>query len=250
MLYLYDQILYIPLLNTLIFLYNTIALHDLGLAIIFLTILIRLILFPVFHKSAQHQALAQRLQPEIKRLQELHKGDREKQTRAIMDLHKEHGTSPFSGFLLLIVQIPIMIVLFQIFKASLTPEFFDGLYSFIRRPETIETTFLGLINLKDTNILIVGLVALAQYFQGKMSLAKQNPGQLSPAEKASRHMIFIGPAITLVVFYSLSAAVNLYFLVSSLFSLLQQAIVNKKMDHGPVRSRDRSQKPKALTPPQ
>ena len=87
---------------------------------------------------------------------------------------------------------------------------------------------------------MVALVALVQYFQGKMSLVKREPGQLSQADKTARHMVFIGPVITLVVFSGLSAAVNLYWLVSSLFSLLQQAIVNKHPDNGPVRNRDRS----------
>src|SRR3989344_8878862 len=123
MTYFYDHIIYYPILNALVFLYNTIAFHDLGIAIILLTILVRVILYPLFHKSARHQAISQRLQPEVKKLQELHKHDKKKQTEAIMELHKEHGINPFSGFLLLLVQLPILIALYQILSASMKPEF-------------------------------------------------------------------------------------------------------------------------------
>src|SRR3989344_9578297 len=206
MIYLYDQILYYPLLNALVFLYNIVPFHDFGIAIILLTILIRIILYPLFHKSARHQAISQRLQPEVKKLQELHKGDKQKQTAAIMALHKEHGINPFSGFLLLVVQLPVLIGLYQILSRSLKPEFLAGLYSFIDAPAAINPIFLGLINLSEGSIFIVGLAAIAQYFQGKLALPKPQPGVApSQAEKMSRQMVFVGPGITLLIFYSLPA---------------------------------------------
>ena len=75
-----------PLTNALIFFYNTIAFQDLGLAIIFLTLAIRLVLFPFFHKSARQQTVMQHLQPKLKAIQEQHKSDRAKQTEAMMAL--------------------------------------------------------------------------------------------------------------------------------------------------------------------
>ncbi len=230
MVYLYDTILYRPLLNALIFFYNTIAVHDLGLAIIFLTILIRLILFPVFHKSARHQVITQRLQPHIKRIQELHKGDREKQTKALMELHKEHGVSPFSGFLLLLVQLPILIALYQIVLQSLKPGALSGLYSFISAPEMIQPTFLHLINLGERSILIVSLAALAQYLQAKLSLTRSPVGEKpTQAEKVSRKMVYVAPIITLTLFWNFPAAIGLYWCVTSLFSAGQQIIINKQL---------------------
>ena len=237
MIYLYDQILYYPLLNALVFLYNIVPFHDFGIAIILLTILIRIILYPLFHKSARHQAISQRLQPEVKKLQELHKHDKKKQTEAIMELHKEHGINPFSGFLLLLVQLPVLIALYQILSASMKPEFLSGLYSFVQAPSEINPTFLGLINLSKGSILIVGLAALAQYFQGKLALPAPHEGHVpSQAEKVSRQMVFVGPFITLIIFYNLPAAVSLYWFVSSLFSVLQQMRVNKQLEHGTVRA--------------
>jgi len=233
MISLYNEILYRPLLNVLVFFYKTIAFEDLGLAIIFMTILIRLLLFPLFHKSARHQTVMQSLQPRIKKIQEDHKGDKEKQMRATMAVYKEHGVSPFSGFLLILIQLPVLIAIYQIFWKSLKPGALEGLYGFIVPPASIGTSFLGLINLGEKSILMVALAALAQYFQAKMSLPRVDGGRvLSPAERASRQMVFIGPVITLVIFYNLPAAISLYWLVATVFSIVQQRIVNKQIANG------------------
>lgn len=230
MIFLYNTILYYPLLNALIFFYNTIAFEDLGLAIIFLTILIRLLLFPLFHKSARHQTIMQGLQPHLKKIQEDHKGNREKQAQATMAFYKERGINPFSGFLLILIQLPIMIAIYQIFLKSLDPGALMGLYGFVSAPTAIKTMFLGLINLKGKSILMVALAALAQYFQGKMSLPQVKGGEASsPAERASRQMVFLGPVITLIVFYGLPAAISLYWLVATIFSIFQQKFINKQI---------------------
>ena len=233
----FNEVFYRPFLNTLVFFYNTIAFHDLGLAIIFLTILIRLILFPLFHKSAHYQAKMQRIQPHLKKIQETHKNDKAKQTQAMMDLYKEHDVNPFSGFLFLLIQLPVLYELYQIFRNVLKPEFAVGLYSFVARPDHITPTFLGLINLGAQSILMVGIAAVAQYFQGTLALktAPTNPNP-SPAEKMTRQMVFMGPVLTFVIFYRLPAAIGLYWAISSLFSIFQQLIINKQIlkQHGTV----------------
>ena len=233
--YLYNLILYQPLLNTLIFFYNTIAFRDLGLAIIFLTILIRLILFPLFHKSARHQMIMQQLQPKLKKIQEDHKDNKEKQAQAMMDLYKEHEINPLSGFLLLAIQLPILIALYQIFIKSIKPDFMTGLYYFIQAPASLNATFFGLINLNQRSILMVCLAGAAQYLQAKLSIPEVEVGHsLTQAEKMTRQMVFLGPVLTIAIFYNLPAAISLYWLVASLFSVFQQIIINKQISHGKV----------------
>lgn len=232
MLSLYRTILYKPLFNALIFLYNTVALQDLGLAIIFLTVLIRFLLFPLFQKSLHHQAVMQELQPEIKKIQDKYGTDKQKQAEAMLALYKGKNINPFSGFFLIFLQLPILIALYQIFLNSLKLNFEQNLYSFIKIPETFHTTFLGLINLGEKSILMVGLAAIAQYFQTVQSLPKISGRELTPTEKMSRQMAFLGPGITLFIFYSLPAAVSLYWTVSSLFSIFQQFIQQKSWKTG------------------
>jgi len=234
MVYLYQAIFYRPILNVLIYFYQTIAFHDFGLAIIFVTILLRLVLFPLFHKSSKHQMMMQRLQPKVKKIQELHKDNREKQAQALSELYKEHGVNPFLSFVLLIIQLPVMLALYWVVRSGLGSGQLIGLYAFVQAPQHINPLFLGHINLAVTSILLLALAALAQYFQAKLALYRDpnNKSELSPAEKIGRNMVYVGPLMTLVVFYTLPAAVDLYWLVTSLFSIFQQILINRHFRRG------------------
>ncbi|MEK9180484.1 MAG: YidC/Oxa1 family membrane protein insertase [Patescibacteria group bacterium] len=227
--FLYNEILNRPLLNLLVFLYNTVAFEDLGLAIIILTIIVRLILYPLFHKGAKHQMVMQRLQPKVKKIQDEHKANKEKQAEAMLHLYREHNVNPFSGFFILLVQLPILIALYRIFLNTLKPEFLDSLYPFVARPEVIHNTLFGLINLGESSILIVSLAALAQYFQGKLALWKKGEKPQTTQEKMAHNMVFVGPIITVVIFFNFPAAVALYWAATSLFSVFQQIIINRQL---------------------
>jgi YidC/Oxa1 family membrane protein insertase len=223
----YDALIHKPLLNLLVFFYNTLAFHNLGLAIILLTVLIRLLLYPLFKKNAEYQRVMQVLQPKLKKVQEVHKADSSRQTQEMMNLYKEHKLNPFSGFLYLLIQLPILIGLYRIFLNMFKPGFLDGLYSFVARPDSLNPAFLGLINLGKSSIMLVVLAAVAQYFQARLMLPKTyNPK--NPAERMTRQMMYLGPILTLAIFYSLPSAVALYWLVASLFSILQEIILNRE----------------------
>ena len=141
--FLYQQIFYRPIFNILVFFYETASFHDLGIAIILTTILIRLILYPFFHSGAKQQMLMQRIQPKVKKIQEMHKGDMQKQSEELMALYKEHGINPFSTFLLLIIQLPIMFAFYWVVRSGIGPSQFSSLYSFIHAPSSVGTMFLG-----------------------------------------------------------------------------------------------------------
>jgi YidC/Oxa1 family membrane protein insertase len=230
----FQAIFYQPILNILVYFYETVAFHDFGLAIIFVTILIRLVLYPLFHKSAKQQMVMQRIQPKIKKIQELHKNDKEKQAQALMDLYKEHGVNPFSSMLLLFVQLPIMIGLYWVVRSGLAPGNLAGLYSFIPQPGAINALFLGLVNLAKPNLILIFLAAVAQYFQARLAIYRDpaDKSPLAPAEKMARQMSFIGPLVTIFIFYGLPSAIGLYWFVTSLFSIFQQIIINKHFRKG------------------
>lgn len=241
---LFKTIFYQPLLNTLIFLWHYAAFEDLGIAIILLTIVIRLILFPVFQKSVRHQTLMQRLSPEVKKIQENHRGNKEKQAQAMMDLYRQHKVNPFGGFLLLIIQLPIMIAIYQVILKGFSPEVFTNLYSFIPHPQEFSQSFLGLIDLGKKSILIAVVAAVAQFFQGKLSMSLSKPQKEEPGQKGaamaqiiSKQMIFIGPLFTIFIVGSLPSAVGLYWLTSTLFGIGQQILINKKLKKQDERSR-------------
>lgn len=221
-----------PLTNILVLFYNTIGLRDLGLAIIFLTLFIRLLLFPLFHKSTRQQLIIQHIQPKLKEIQKQYKDDKVKQTEAMMALYAEHGVSPFSGFLFLLIQIPILIALYRIFLHGFAPDKMASLYSFILNPGALHTSFLGLLDLNKPSILLVALAALFQFIQGRLMIPPRDPSRPpSPQETMSRNMMIVGPILTFVIFYKLPAAVGLYWTVSSIFSIVQQLLVNRDLAH-------------------
>ncbi|MBI4119760.1 MAG: YidC/Oxa1 family membrane protein insertase [Parcubacteria group bacterium] len=220
----FHTFLYRPIFNALVILYDYVAFQDLGVAIVLLTIAVRIILFPLFHTSTRQQLVLQRLQPHIKKIQNDHKDDREKQAKALMALYKEHRVNPFSGILLLIVQLPILIALYRVFLNDFSPAAFSDLYSFIAPPSNINHFFLKLIDLSQRSILMVGLAAAVQYVQGKLTLTEQS-------EKIAKQMVLMGPLFTVVVLAYLPSAAALYWLVSSIFSILQQLIIMRLLKH-------------------
>jgi len=193
MLALYHQFLYQPLLNFLILLYDIFG--DFGLAIIVLTIIIRLILYPVAKKSLEHQKKLKKIQPQLKELQKKHKNDKEKMTAEMMALYKEHDFNPASGCLPLIVQFIILITLYRVFISGINLDV-NQLYGWVPHPTNFNTSFLSLFDLgqkaAEVNLgklikldsggftlnnwggLVLAITAgVAQYVQTKMTVAIQ-----------------------------------------------------------------------------
>jgi len=222
--------IFVPLLNTLVFLYQNATIESLGAAIILLTLLIRFILFPLFYKSTKSQIIMNKLQPLIQKIQHDHKDDKEKQAKALMDLYRSNNVNPFMSILMVFVQIPILIGLYKLFAVDFSNLNISELYSFVSVPEHINTMFLGLIDLKNRSMLMVGLAAIAQYFQGTSALPKTEKGkELSTAEKMAKQMVYMGPAFTLLILWQLPSALGLYWLVTSVFSIVQQVYINKRV---------------------
>ncbi|MBI5147577.1 MAG: membrane protein insertase YidC [Parcubacteria group bacterium] len=236
MISLFNEIFYRPIFNALIFIYNSVSFGDLGAAIVLLTIFIRIVLFPLFHKTMKHQTEMQRLGPEIKKIQDQHKDNREKQAQALLEFYRRNKINPLSGFFLLIPQILVFIALYSVFMKGISETTLKNLYSFVAAPSEVSHAFLGLIDLNNPNILIVGLAAVAQFFQGRMSLpkapSKNSGGEPSLGESIGRQMVYIGPIMTIVILMYLPAAVGLYWLTTSLISVGQQAFINKSLKNG------------------
>src|SRR3989338_1999815 len=108
----FNTIFYQPLLSALLFIYQRLPGHDLGVAIILLTLLIKLLLYPLGAKAIKSQKALQELQPKMKEIQERFKNDKNTQAKETMELYKREKINPFSSFGLLIVQLPILFALF------------------------------------------------------------------------------------------------------------------------------------------
>lgn len=221
----FNIFLYYPLFNALIFIYNYLPGNDFGLAIIFLTIIIRFLIYPISIMAINSQRALQKLQPKLKEIQEKYKNDKEKQTRETLGLYKKEKINPFSGLFLAIVQIPILIALYKVFWNGLKPEEFINLYSFIPNPIRINPFFLNVIDLSKPNLLFAALAGITQFFQTKMLMPKQGGSQKNSNEISAimqKQMIYFFPFLTIIILLKLPAALGLYWTISGAFSIIQQ----------------------------
>lgn len=236
---LFNEIFFRPLLNALVFLTNVLPFHDLGLAVIILTILVRFVLFPFTHHSIKAQTKMRYLEPEIARIRDEHKNNQEEQARRIMALYKEHGVNPFSGCVMLLVQLPILIALYRVFLVGVDSAG-AHLYSFIFLPDSLHTVFLGVINLTETSIFLAALSGLTQFIQMKLavptSLAGRpaSSGHIEQKQDISRmmttQMTYVMPGIIFVIGLQFPSAVSLYWTTMNIFAIIHEMIVRKKAE--------------------
>lgn len=223
------------LLKLFEFIYYNLAFKDLGLAIIFLTILIRLILLPIFYKSTKDQLKMLKIKPEIEKIQKEYKDDKQKLGLALMEVYQKNKINPFSSFLLIIIQIPILIALYRLFSYEISNLGFDNL------------NFLGLINLKENNLFLAFLAGLTQYWQTKImfkmsktnSLKNEKENEINKNNisdfkeifnKSLNHSsLYFMPLFTFLILNSLPSGLGLYWTVSNIFSVGQQYFVYKKL---------------------
>jgi YidC/Oxa1 family membrane protein insertase len=228
---LYNEILYRPLLNALVLLTGFVPGHDVGIAIILLTILIRFILFPVNHRSLITQIRMKQLEPEINKIRSETKDKTQEQGKRIMELYKNHGVSPFFGCLTLLVQLPILIALFKVFSDGLS---FDGaiLYSFVPALEFTQLKLFGLLDISKTSIFLSVLAGVSQFFQMRLAMPNIPKGGKSMREEMGRAMAiqarYVFPFLIFFIAFRFPAALPLYWTVTNLFATVHEGFVRKR----------------------
>ena len=225
----YNTLFYQPLFNGLVWFYTILPWPDLGVAIILLTVAIRIILTPLLWKGQSAQRKMAELQPEIKRLQEETKNDREKQGKALMELYAKHHINPFSGCLMMLAQIPILIALFHVFQRGFDPAELKLLYDFVANPGSLNPITFGLVDLSKGNIFVGVVAAVTQYLQIKWTTPKPQPGAKASdfASIFQKQSQYIFPGLILVWSYTLPSALTLYWTVLNVFAILQEIIVKR-----------------------
>lgn len=235
MVYLFQEIFYRPILNFLVFLYNVIPGHDLGVAIILLTIVIKLVLHPLSLKSLKSQKELQEVQPKIDALKEQYKDNKEGLAKATMELYKEHKINPFSSCLPLLIQLPFLLAVYRVFRDGLANRL-SLVYPFVYKPETINAFSFGFLDLSKPNIVLAVLAGAAQFWQAKTMMAKTpkktetNSKQPDIAAMMNKQMLYLMPALTIFIGVSLPGGLTLYWFVLTLLTALQQWYMFRKKD--------------------
>ena len=236
---LWNLICYQPILNSLVFSIDKITFGDVGFAIIFITILIKLILSPLTAKSIRSQILMKRMEPELKLINKEFP-NKEEQARKTFELYKKYKTNPFSGCLVLLIQIPFIIGLYYVFYKGLSIDA-GSVYSFINIPTNINFNFLGLIDLHSKSIVLAILAGGAQFLQGylaspikpKVEIVKEveetNTFQDQLSSSMQTNIKYFLPIMIAFFSYTISAAVALYWFISTMFTVVQEWYMRKKL---------------------
>ncbi len=249
---LWHLLLYQPLVNSLIFLYQ--ILNNFGLAIIFLTLIIRLLLYPLTRSSMRATTRMRELAPELEKLKKKHGKDKQAYAQAQMDLYKQHGANPAAGCLPQIVQIVVLIALYQAFiqvlraDGSVIENLNQILYPALQLPAdtVINNQFLYLdlsrpdvFHIPGLPIPLPGLfliaAALVQLISSKMMMpaltaaqkeAAKTPGRTDDmATSMQSQMTYLFPLMTIIIGYSFPAGLTLYWFTFSVLMVVQQYFV-------------------------
>lgn len=232
----FNTIFYEPMLNLLVFIYNVVPGHDLGIAIVILTIIIKLILLPLSKQSIKSQKALQELQPKIEEIKKKYGDKKEEMGKAMMELYKENKVNPFSSCLPLLIQLPFLIAVFHVFRKGFEDGALDLVYPFITQPEAINSLSLGFLELSEPNIALALLAGAAQYWQAKMMITKK-PAVKSTGSKdesmtaiMNKQMLYFMPALTVFIGATLPGGLTLYWFLTTFFTALQQVYVFKQKD--------------------
>lgn len=235
--FIYNSFIFNPLYNTLIAMFTVVPWIDAGIAVVFLTIIVRLILYPLSKKAVLTQVRMQEINPKLAEIKEKHKNDSQEQAKQTLALYKEQGVNPFSGVFVLIIQLPIIWALYKIFlNAGFPAVNTEILYSFIQAPDTINVVFLGLINIMNKSAVLAALAAISTFFQLKIATSYQTlpkEGSKSFGDNLARsmqvQMKYFFPVIVFFISYSISGVIALYWLTSNLFTIGQEIVVRRKL---------------------
>ena len=234
----FHTLFYKPMYNALIFILDILPNHDVALAVIILTVIIKLVLLPLSHKMFVTQIAQKKVQPIIAKIQEEYKDNRQMLGVKLLEVYKEHKINPFSSILLMIIQIPIVFALYFVFARGGLPEVnMADLYSFVSHANNIRHIFLG-VDFTKANIFIGLIAALSQYGQIRLSLQnvkveKDKPkSEMKPEELMQQQMSFMMkyfmPILIFAASLQVSAAVALYWIISSIFMIAQELYFRNK----------------------
>lgn len=226
---------YDPLYNLLTFLIDIVPGGNVGFAVILLTILVKIVLFPVIIKGMRTQMLLRTLEPKLKEIKEKFKSNTEEQARATLALYRENHINPFSVLVPILIQTPFLLALFFIFSHGGLPVIkADILYSFVPLPNTISMHFLGFFDVSERSILLALASGVSQYVYGILSLPKLEPRKHDAsfkddfARSFQMNIRYILPAIIAVFAYSLPSAVAIYWITGNIFGSFQELYVRRE----------------------
>ncbi len=226
----FHTIFYNPIYNALVALVALTPGANVGIAVILVTILIRILLLPFSLSASRTQRTMKVLEPKIKALKEKHKGNKEQEALETLALYREARVNPFASVLTMFIQIPVLLALYWVFRSNpFTALDTARLYVFTPIPAHASLYFLG-ISLAGKSAIFAVIAGMTQYAQAHFALSGVPQSSLGGSgsmqgdfqKVMSMQLKYVFPFLIAVICYTTSAAVALYFVTSNIFGSLQE----------------------------
>lgn len=236
----FHAVIYQPLYNGLVFLVGVIPTHDMGLAVIALTVIVRVIVYPLSRRAVLSQMAMKKIAPEVEEIKKKYKKNSPEQTQAIFALYKERGIHPFASFGLVLIQFPVLIGLYFVFLRGGFPHIDASLlYSFVQAPASVNMHLFGFVDMAAPhNIPLALLVALTQLIYSRLSMGpREKTPESTPVEASlsgdmaksfDLQMRYLFPLLFGFIAYSVAAAAPLYWVTSNLFMIGQEFLAGRR----------------------
>ncbi len=233
---LFHAIVFDPIFNLLIGLYDIVPGKDIGIAIILLTVIVKLVMWPLSASALRSQKALADLQPKINELKKKYpaKDQQEELAKATMALYSEEKVNPAASCLPVLIQLPVFIGLYRALSDSLKSGGFEYLYSFVPHPGVIHPALFGVIDLAKPNIMLALCAGATQYVQAKMMVSRPQPKGTPGAKDEemlavmNKQMVYMMPVLTVVLGWKLPGGLALYWFVMNLLTVFQQYVFFKK----------------------
>ena len=233
----FHAVFYNPIYNALVALVALVPGSDVGIAVILVTIIIRLILLPFSLSAARTQRAMKILEPRIKELKEKHKGDKEKEALETLALYRESNVNPFASILTVFIQIPVLLALYWVFyNEPFSAINTARLYAFTPIPHTISLQFLGIISVAGKSLVLAFLAGISQFFQAHLALSgTMKPSDTKGIQNDFQRIMgvqlkYVFPFIIAVISYTTSGAIALYFITTNLAGSVQEWHVRRTLN--------------------
>lgn len=229
----FKTIIYTPLYNLLILILN-VDWVDVGLAAIILTVLVKLLLYPLSKKATVTQLKMKEKEGELLAIKEKYKS-REEQALKVMEFYKTNNINPFSSIFTILLQIPIVFSLYYIFFRSGLPVIDTNLlYSFIKAPASVSMTLFGFIDVSQKSIILALFAAISTFWQMHLSSSNTPTNNQSGntedfAKMMAKQMKYTMPVVVFLVSWKISAVVSLYWFVSNLAGIAQDFYIKRQL---------------------
>lgn len=229
-----------PVYNSLVFFIDVLPGGDVGFAIVCTVVLVKVVLLPLSLKAVRTQHAMRQIEPQMKELKEKFKDNREQMAREMMQLYRDANVNPFTSIALLFIQIPIVIALYLSVSNGggvALPEInVQYLYSFIPTPETVSMLMFGLFDITERSLPLAAAAGVFQFMHGRLAMPPLPPRDPNAepnfkddfSRSMQLQMKYVMPVVIFIFAYTLSAAIALYFAVSSLMSVGQELLVQRK----------------------